>query len=265
MINRKKIIVVILSICISYVLFIQGQYIYDTNKEFSPTKCFSKELADFVIAAERGKIRKMRSLYKKGNININDVGKCGITPLIWMLRWITHTTDEPFTSKRVSHLNKQVLKELLQLGSDPNFVTLYGESAVYRAAGMAPTPILKILLDNGGNPNIINPKTKETALYRAIYYLDNVKLLISYGANINFKVSNESLLLHSIISDRYEVAVYLLDKDIDIIPAEIPKIIRYVKSDQKSLAKEFLYLIDDIKAALLKRGVNVDDAPDKSS
>lgn len=258
MIKKKKIIVAILFLGLSYVLFMQGQYIYDKNKEFSPTKCFSKELADFVIAAERGKIREMRTIYKKSNININDVGKCDITPLIWFLRWIIHNTDEPFTNKQVSNINKQVLKELLKLGADPNFITSDGESSIHWAAGM-PTPILKILLDNGGNSNIVNPKTQETALYEAIHNLDNIKLLISYGADINLKVGNESLLLHSIIGRQHEVAVYLLDNGVNIIPAEIPEIIKYIKFDKKTLAAEFLYHIDDIKAALLKRGVNVDD------
>jgi ankyrin repeat protein len=67
------------------------------------------------------------------------------------------------------------------------------ENPLYIAAmmeGDQSTLQLKILLDHGGNPNLENPIRREPAIIAAININnENVNLLISYGADLEKKIS----------------------------------------------------------------------------
>jgi len=136
--------------------------------------------------------------------DIDAPGSESITPLFWAL------------IKR----NPEGLTLLLEQGADPNKIIMLPEnfqekstSAMDVASRMDDSQYLKILLKRGGNPNLHVNDWDEPVLHRAIMYrqLDNVKLLVEHGADINHQdKSGTTPLMQAVLGTMYEVALYLL-------------------------------------------------------
>jgi len=105
-------------------------------------------------------------------VDVNARGKGNMTPLMW-----SFIADE------------KTYKRMLEHGADPNVIVTDGFNtrgtvkpgySVMAVAAQSRFPNhLKLTLKHGGDPNLVNPKTGETPLHRAIrqYRLQNVRVL----------------------------------------------------------------------------------------
>lgn len=153
-----------------------------------------------VEAALDGQEQEIKSLVKKG-ADVNYVGKEGVTPLFWVMM------------KR----SKTGMKRLLMAGADPNYKAIDSRqySAVNYAAGGDDSQFLEILLEYGGDPNSIKGDRGDSSLQVAIYQnrVENVKLLMKYGADINLPGSLRSTAAETAVKlNRFDLAVYLLEQ-----------------------------------------------------
>jgi len=85
---------------------------------------------------------------------------------------------------------------LLKNGSDVNAVGYADYTVLMAAANQGNPEILKILLENGADPNLASPVTGETPLHAAAAkgfskgYVECIKLLLEAGANPNAKAKS---------------------------------------------------------------------------
>ena len=82
----------------------------------------------------------------------------------------------------------EAVKEFIANGMDINTKCQYeGDTALTYAASEGDVPMVKWLLDNGADPDILND-AKETALHYATYNnsLDIVELLIEHGCELDY-------------------------------------------------------------------------------
>jgi len=79
---------------------------------------------------------------------------------------------------------KDKFKGLLEGGSNPNFQSSLGVSPVYYAACDQDSWYLEKILEFGGDPNLVNPQSKNTPIFESIkrFRVDNIKLLLKHGA-----------------------------------------------------------------------------------
>lgn len=118
-------------------------------------------------------------------------------------------------------------KTLLALGANPNLRDFHrGSNGVIDAAKSSDSRYLKLILENGGNPNVVENKRVlnddtplQTALSSAISYSDpnsfyKIELLIQSGADLNFpeEISDsiEIPIGVAIKRDRMDIALYFL-------------------------------------------------------
>ncbi len=131
--------------------------------------------------------------------NPNARGKEGLTPLFWS----------------IMANNAAGVQALLQAGADPNMPMhlnngkgfQWDEYPVVIAAKGKPA-VLKVLLENGGNPD--SRSHKLSALEAAISCLDCVKLLVKHGANVNLVLQGESAGFAAVATGEFDVVIYLL-------------------------------------------------------
>ncbi|HEY3520728.1 MAG TPA: ankyrin repeat domain-containing protein [Rhodanobacteraceae bacterium] len=125
--------------------------------------------AALVRAAESGNVEKMQALVQEG-ANVNDAGKQGVTPLVWVM------TDHDYAG----------VEALLKLGADPNKKIANHNSPMWLAAGRDDRKMLALMLKYHGDPNIIGTGYA-SALEIAVrqFYVHNVDLLVKNGADIN--------------------------------------------------------------------------------
>ncbi len=115
-------------------------------------------------------------------------------------------------------------KFLLENGANFNFRNEQGNPrdrlVVMEQAAIAENEeFLRMLLEKGADPNAFDSYLKYGVLFEAIMTtkIKNVKLLVSYGADINAIGPNGSTPIHSAISiNNFEIANYLLDKGADL-------------------------------------------------
>lgn len=101
---------------------------------------------------------------------------------------------------------------------DVNTKDASGNSGIHLAAAGANVEIIKLLLELGGNINILN-KNNETALHIAIYTrdLDFIRFLISYGCDLNAQSFDGRTPLHIASYLGYEdVCRLLMNEKADI-------------------------------------------------
>jgi len=111
------------------------------------------------------------------------------------------------------------------LGSDPNLKANDSTSAIIHASDKLGTEYLRLLLNHGGNVNIVadidEPQHLRTPIMAASFKsLENVKLLVDAGANANYtyrrKKSEEggeviqSALIYAFNGKRIDVVKYLI-------------------------------------------------------
>lgn len=157
-----------------------------------------------VMAADDGDVKKIDQLVASG-VDVNSRGKDGITPLIWA----------------IYHQKKAGYQALLKHGADPNLQVqdgrYKGDSAMETAAQLRDSSYLKLALEHGGNPNLVDSTSSDyyTPLFSAIFggRKENVELLIRNGANIDFKIdgfNDHTPLAFAMGTNEYEIAYMLL-------------------------------------------------------
>ncbi|MGH9439044.1 MAG: ankyrin repeat domain-containing protein [Terriglobia bacterium] len=140
----------------------------------TPSDLFSdpklKELAE---AAQHGDTKKIDTLIARG-VNVNGKGRYGITPL--------------FSALQAG--NKAGFKALLDHSANPNNIWTDGYTLMNTIAEYRSDPyFMKLALEHGGNPNLVEPRTGQTPLLAAasIGEKSNIPLLINAGANLNYQ------------------------------------------------------------------------------
>ena len=153
---------------------------------------------DLARAAAAGKPDEVARAVQAG-ADPNARGKEGLTPLFWS----------------IMANNAAGASALLKAGANPNLPMRlnngkgfeWDEYPVVIAAKGKPE-VLKVLLENGGNPN--SRSHKLSALEAAISCLDCVKLLVKHGANVNLVLQGESAGFTAVATGQFDVVIYLL-------------------------------------------------------
>ena len=93
--------------------------------------------------------------------------------------------------------NIEIVKLLLENGADPNTPDSAGETPLSLAVGYRHIEIVKLLLENGADPNIPDSK-RRALLYQTVQYgfKEIAELLLTYGANPNAKGGSGFTPLH---------------------------------------------------------------------
>lgn len=117
-----------------------------------------------------------------------------------------------------------IFKLLLDSGAAPDFRNERGSPrerlvVMEQAAISENDGFLRALLEVGADPNTLDSYKKHGVLFQSIIAtkIKNVKLLVSYGADVNALGPNEKTPIHTAISIKnYEIANYLLDSGADV-------------------------------------------------
>ncbi len=118
----------------------------------------------------------------------------------------------------------QSFRFLLVSGANPNFRNDQANPrdrlvVMEKAAIADSSAYLKDALEYGGNPNALGSYGNKSVLFQAIMAtkIDNVKLLVASGADINAIGINGKTPIHTAISiNNYEIACYLLEAGADL-------------------------------------------------
>lgn len=147
----------------------------------------------------------------KQGADVNIVGTEGMTPLIWSV--INGETD--------------AVKFLLNHGAQPDAVTTWKNrrdakefaNATNIAAIMDTSAVLRVLLEGGANPNIVeDPRTQRTPIFQAILHdrTANIDLLVEYSADINYlDISKSTPINYAVSMKKFSIALHLLDLNAD--------------------------------------------------
>ena len=115
----------------------------------------------------------------------------------------------------------------MEVGADPNLISrwrerdssLRAESAMELAAMFESPELLQILLENGGNPNLVtSDRTMRTPIFNAILHdrARNIELLLMSGADINHRdLAMATPIEYAVKSTSYSMALLLLRKGAD--------------------------------------------------
>ncbi|HRI67023.1 MAG TPA: hypothetical protein PK156_22415 [Polyangium sp.] len=119
------------------------------------------------LAAEAGDLAQLRVMK---DVDLDTIERSGISLLVY----------------EITAGNELAVRTLLAAGANPNVLAPSGTSAMF-AAGVTPdSKFLRLLLDNGGDPNLEDQR-KEPLLTRLVYFdqWDNLLLLLDRGAQID--------------------------------------------------------------------------------
>lgn len=170
---------------------------------------FTGDYRSFIVAINNNDTLAIKSLVKDGKLDPNFIEpRNGISLLWWALA------------------NKKLVscKSLLNVGANPNLLdSNLNIPVITRAATMSEnSDYLRLMLEHGGNPNLVSMrKSNEEISYAfasplcaaATANLENVKLLISYGADVNLSPFEEALpLTNALITKKIDIAQFLIVK-----------------------------------------------------
>lgn len=175
-----------------------GDTVYNVGDFFK-----DPQVRKLAIAAARGDVKTMNELVKQG-VDVNYIGEQDCTPLMWT----------------VVLRNYKGMEALLQHGANPNFVEHDGMSVMSLLGPGNYPALLELVLKHGGNPNIRDPSVdasgnNETVLNMAaeVGKIENIKLLLKYGANIEGKDGDGMTpLLYAVFCRQYKTAYFLLEQ-----------------------------------------------------
>lgn len=167
---------------------------------------------DLLAAIASGKLDKLDATLDQG-ADPNAVGRKGMTPLFFA----------------ISCLSTSAFEQLLSRGANPNQVSevpttvMTGSNAApMNLAALADDPIwLELALKYGGQPDFPSNTTflaDKTIIFDSILQgrFENVRLLVSHGADVNFSAKNGATPLGlAIVRSQFEVARYLADNGAD--------------------------------------------------
>ena len=205
MLNKPNILRLILLFAFLPLIIVSGCTTQDLAlhrlNQMKPTAYFDTQLQiDLADAINKSDTNKMQTLITSG-ADVNYLGRDDMRPLFWAL----------------AKQNIQAFTFLLDHGANPNVVAEHPslESALDLAVCMSNSEYLEELLKHGANPNAVlgnTPQTAQTAIFSAILNnrINNIALLLKYGANIEWKTANGTTPLHNAIySNSYEAALFL--------------------------------------------------------
>lgn len=167
-----------------------------TAEEFFESDVYIS-LAKAVEVGDTSEIKRLA----KSEMNINHVGKEGMTLLMWS----------------ILKQSEAGLAALLEYDADPN-ITTEKYNAMRMAVILDNSNYLQLLIESGGDVNTENSKTGRTIIFEAALHdrIENIKILCKNGADINHRnVSGNSVLQDSISSKSYKTALELLKLGID--------------------------------------------------
>ncbi len=160
----------------------------------------------FAEAIRTGRIDHLGDLLEAG-ADPNKEEKNGVTPLIW------------------SMIKQNIISYewLILHGADPNYIAKNTDKnvlSVMQAAAIAEdSNYLQIALKYGGNPNQRLPISDGTILISAVENnrINNIKLLINAGANINHQDKNGyTPIMMAVLANRYQICCVLMELGADI-------------------------------------------------
>ncbi|WP_460581936.1 ankyrin repeat domain-containing protein [Hymenobacter arcticus] len=126
----------------------------------------------------------------------------------------------------MSNRSLQATAELLRRGANPNLRTRLGAQytevqPVALAAGGDNTPLLKLLLIHGGNPNSRYGANPATFVAADANRTDHLRLLLDHGADLNATGDHgATLLLHLAEQREFEQVAYLVERGADVHKAD---------------------------------------------
>ncbi|TWP31286.1 hypothetical protein ETU08_02050 [Apibacter muscae] len=208
--KRIKIILVLL-ISMAFLTSCLDPIKSKNRKKYTPEFCFEKSLLPLAEAIYQGKAREIEKLVHDNQIDLNTwSSKSGFTPLYYAC-----------LMEDVS-----VVKKLLELGADPNLVTLdVSDGSKYPrkitnisfVVARGNMSLTRVLLEKGANANTpigLLPLNVAMAHKNSQEYID---LLMKYGADANFleygSIDNAAQIAFT--GRHFELINYFLDQGAD--------------------------------------------------
>ncbi len=155
-------------------------------------------LAEALMARDEARITALVA----AGADLNAQDKDGLTLLQWQVR----------------RGDLRRTRQLLLLGADPNLQGLHGNTALHLAAAERGDAMLKLLLDNGGDPDVRAKRLGESPIFIALdaRAQKNIDLLIARGADIELPNSEGSRPLASAAAiNSFDTVVMLLKRGAD--------------------------------------------------
>ncbi|MBZ5489229.1 hypothetical protein HW452_17045 [Halomonas aquamarina] len=182
---------------------------YSTEPDYYFSDPSQRALA---VAAGRGDTEAMQQALDQG-ADPNMPGKDGMTPLFWS------ATD-------TMGANIEGFRYLLAHGGDPNLVIIDedkpGKSTIYLiylAFTQTDPAFLEAALETGADPNtIVNTSRGNTLLFerQLDFYIDHVKLLLAYGADVNHRGQFQAPPLNrALYGSEYKAALAFVEAGAD--------------------------------------------------
>ncbi|MCX4191488.1 ankyrin repeat domain-containing protein [Methylophaga sp. OBS1] len=165
---------------------------------------FSPEVSRFVDAVIDNDYQRADKLLKAG-VDINAVGKEGITPLFWLI------SEE--------HANDLTAIEfMLKNGADPNYQDPEREvSAMWLASGGNKPEFLKLLIRYGGDVNQIGRRDESMLMVASGQgRLENIQILLDNGADMTWSNRfGETAASMCLTPGRFDLTVFFLEQGFD--------------------------------------------------
>lgn len=179
----------------------------------------------------------------KDGTDANGKGFDDVTPLYWA----------------VSCQNLRGIEALLRSGANPNYMFGRRFSAVYAAATMKESAVLKLLLKYGGDPNTKDNKSNQTALERALSLgiygsgWDNYHALLKAGADINRSDElGRTIAIKAAALNQYDRVAELLERGYEFDLDDLARIVQVGQVDPKHPQAEWHARVKDM---LERKGV----------
>jgi len=170
--------------------------------KMNPSEFYTdKKTIALVRAAAKGDVKRIDALVAEG-VDVNARGKDGFTPILGAMM----------------RLNLTGVTRLLYHGANPNLPFLRGHSVIELAAQIDDPRFLQVMLENGGDPNYVNPKNGFSLLHEAInsFRLRNVELLAEHGANLDVQdLNGYPPTIFAADVNQYHIVYYLFQHGAD--------------------------------------------------
>lgn len=114
-----------------------------------------------------------------------------------------------------------VARLLPQSGADPQVQDDYGSTPLHVAAWNGQLGMVRLLLEGGVSPNVVNNKNGWTSLHAAARngWLEIVKLLLEQGANVDATDFEGKTLLSQVLTYKYPLRKEDFDSVIELLGA----------------------------------------------
>lgn len=147
-------------------------------------------------------------------------------------------------------LKLNIMKQLVERGSDVNFVDSSRNTPLIYAIQEKLSPIAEYLLAEGADVNFINDYGFTPLVFGVKKrYLPMVKILVEHGADINFQIEskneskNQSLFMLAVTFGEVDIVKYLIDSNIDIHFDEMNAFYEFMEAINKNGKKEIFEYI----------------------